>query len=95
MLKTYEHYPISNWTDVALNHAFQEHRVAGTSIRDLSKKYGVPKSTIQRHIKKGGKSKVGRKTVFKNEEEIELKECIVKLAELGFLLILKDIGELV
>ena len=34
-------------------------------------------------------------TVFKNEEEIELKECIVKLAELGFLLILKDIGELV
>ena len=50
-----------------------EYRVAGTSIRDLSKKYGVPKSTIQRHIKKGGKSKVGSKAVFKNDEEIELK----------------------
>ena len=69
MLKTYEHYPISHWTDVALNHALQEHRVAGTSIRDLSKKYEVPKSTIQRHIKKGGKSKVGRKTVLKMKKK--------------------------
>ena len=95
MPRTYEHHPICHWTDVALNHALQEHKVAGTSIRDLSKKCSVPKSTVQRHIKKGGKSKVGRRTVFKNEEEIELKECIVKLAELGFPLTLKDIGELV
>ena len=27
------------------------------------------------------KNKGGRKTVFKSEEDIELKECIVKLAE--------------
>ena len=92
MPRTYEHHPICHWTDVALNHALQEHKVAGTSITDLSKKYGVQR---QRYIKKGGKSKVGRRTVFKNEEEIELKECIVKLAELGFSLTLKDIGELV
>ena len=49
--------------------------------------------TIQRYIKKGGKSKVGRRTVFKNEGEIELKKCIVKLAELGFPHTLKDTGE--
>ena len=88
-MKTYityiwKHHQISHWTDVALNHALQQDRVAAASIRDLSKKYGVPKSTIQRYIKKSGESKVGRKTIFKNQEEIELKACIVKLAELGF-----------
>lgn len=41
MPRTYEHHPIWHWTDVALNHALQEHKVAGTSITDLSKKYGV------------------------------------------------------
>ena len=92
MPRTYEHHPICHWTDVALNHTLQEHKVAGTSITDLSKKYGIQR---QIYIKKGGKSKVGRRAVFKNEEEIELKECIVKLAELGFPLTLKDIGELV
>ena len=48
MPRAYEHHPISQWTDVALNHALH-YRVAGTSIRDLSKKYDVPKSTMQRH----------------------------------------------
>ena len=52
-------------------------------------------SPLCKGIKKGGKSKVGRKIVFTNELEINLKECIIKLAELGFTLTLKDIGELV
>ena len=74
MPRTYDYHQICHWTDVELSHALQEHKVAGTSIRDLSKKYGVPKSTIQRHFKKGGKSKVGRRTVFKNEDKIDLEE---------------------
>ena len=66
----------------------------GPSIRDLSKIYTVPKSTIYRHIKKGGRNSAGRKTIFKNKKETELKECIEKLAELGFSFTLKDIAEL-
>ena len=33
--------------------------------------------------------------MFSDEEESELKDCIVKLADLGFPLTLKDIGKLV
>ena len=64
MPRTYDHHPISHWADVAVNHALQEHRVAGTSIRDFSEKDCVPKLFIQRHYEKGGKSKVGRKRDF-------------------------------
>ena len=47
MPRTYEHRPVCHWTDVALSHALQERKVAWTSIRDLSKKCGVPMLTIQ------------------------------------------------
>ena len=67
----------------------------GTFIRKLEKKYGVPKSTLNRHIKNGDKCKVKRKNVFSIKEKSELKDCIVKLADLGFPHTLKGIGELV
>ena len=67
----------------------------GISIRKLEKKYGVPKSTLIRHIKNGDKRKVGRKNVISVEEESELKDCIVKLADLGCPLTLKGTGELI
>ena len=84
----------THWTDTALRHALEERQQAGTSIRKLEKKYGVPKSTLNRHIKNGNKRKVGRKNMFSVEEESELKDCILKSADLGFPLTLKDIGEL-
>ena len=38
---------------------------------------------------------VGRKKVFSDEEEEELKKCITDMAELGFALKIHDIGEVV
>ena len=94
-MRIYKPHPITHWTDAVLRHALEECQQAGTSIRKLEKKYGVPKSTLNWHIKNGNKRKVERKNVFIVEEESELKDCIVKLADLGFPLVLKGIGELV
>ena len=48
-------------------------------------------------MRNGGRSlkKQGRKQVFNQAQLAELKQCVVDLAELGFPLSLRDIGEVV
>lgn len=76
-MRIYKPDPITHWTDTALRHALQERQQAGTSIRKLENKYGVPISTLNRHIKNGNKRKVGRKNVFSVEEESELTRSFI------------------
>ena len=83
------------WTQAALKNALAEHKELGTSLRDLSKKHNIPKSTLANHITGGGTKKVGRKAVFSPAELEELKQTIVDMAELGFAMTVSDIGEVV
>ena len=80
--------------------ALAEQKNKGTSVRELSKKYNIPKSSIMRHIKATNQAgynivSQGRKSVFNGDETLELNECIINLASLGFPLTKNDIGELV
>ena len=83
------------WTQAALEQAIAERLELNTSIRDLSKKYGVTKSSLHNHIKEIGSKKVGKKRVFTYEEEEELRKCIVDMADLGFAITLQEIGDVV
>ena len=58
----YKSHPITHWTDTVIRHALEKCQQAGTSIRKLEKKYGVPKSTLNQHIKNGNKCNLEEKT---------------------------------
>ena len=82
--------------DVSRNRTFGNRTIR---TRKLSAKYNILPSSISRHIiaRKNKKtfSKQERKPVFSPEAEIELKQCIVDLAILGFPMNNSDLGELV
>ena len=70
-----------------------------TSLRELSKEFNIPKSVLHRHIAAATKGtqlkQKGRTTVFSNDEILELKNCVIDMAELGFAPTLSDIREIV
>ena len=94
MPRKYTPKPSKHWANKAQEDALAERKIAGTPIRKLAEKYGVPKSTLSRHLNEDI-TRQRRKAVFTTEEFNDLKDCIVTLADLGFGLTIKDIGELV
>ena len=68
-------------------------------MQKLSKKYSIPKSTIQFYIALH-KQKViptgqGCKPVLTKEQSKELNKCTVELAEMGFAPSIKDVRDIV
>ena len=70
-----------------------------TAFRDLEKEFKIQKTVSQEHAsrEKNGAviKKRGQKEVFTPDEELELKNCIVTLARLGFATTISDIREIV
>ena len=72
-----------NFTDKQLAQALSEIR-AGRPCRKVSEKYGIPKSTLNRHSRGIQTAKFGRPTVFTTETETKLAECIALAGDWGF-----------
>lgn len=62
--------------------------ILGTPFRVISSQFNIPKTVLQKHdTRESQDSEVEKrnwKTAFADEEELSLKESIVKLAKLGF-----------
>ena len=69
----------------------------GVSLQKAAKEYQVPRTTLRRHLKKGGsiKKQLGRRTVLTEEQETELKAFTLDMERRLFGLTLKDIRRLV
>ena len=72
------------WDIDNLEKAIREVQDRNLSVREAAKKYSIPKSTIHDHI--GGRpvSRPGPAPVLTKEEENELVDWIVKMAEVGY-----------
>ena len=66
--------PNRHWTQKALQDALAEHKELKTSVRDLEKKYNVPRSTIDRYIN-GNPGTQGRKPVSLYLDEFLMNFC--------------------
>ena len=62
MPRNYKSAPKKHWTCKAMEDALKEREAANTSIRDLSKKYNIPRSSLNRHLHQSISSQ-GRKPV--------------------------------
>lgn len=73
-------------------HVFNEENITkaanavrnGMSYRKAEKKFGVPKSSIQRRVKTKQQNHYGRPPVFTEEDERKITECLGLAAEWGF-----------
>lgn len=70
--------------DAELNDTTDGDEETGALVKRLSKTFCMPRTILMQHLK-GGKKTVGRKRVFTNDEEEELKNYIVELVEGRFL----------
>ncbi|XP_071040606.1 uncharacterized protein [Parasteatoda tepidariorum] len=72
------------WCETAMKNAMKESET--TSVTASSKKYGIPLSTLQRHLRKGSCSKnLGRyRRVFNDEQEAELLEYVFQVDDLFY-----------
>ena len=99
MPRNYVERPMKHWSQKALEDALVERREQNTPLRKLAKKYNIPKSSLEKHVKAAAIGKTltgqGSKPVFNENETANLRECIVQLASLGFGMRRKDIAELV
>ena len=50
MLRNYKPVPKKHWTSKTMEDVQEERKAANTSIRDLSKKYNIPRSSLNRHL---------------------------------------------
>ena len=76
-----------NWKSEHLEMAITEVQEGNISVRKASEKYGVPKSTIYDHASlkvKEVTSRPGPSPVLKKEEEEELVQWTIKMAEVGY-----------
>lgn len=80
-----------DFEDIQLQKAIIEVKTKGTSLRKAAKKFGVSKSTLNRHLNNKNTGKVGRPYVFDKESEEIIAECIALAADWGFPLITLDI----
>lgn len=85
------------WSEETLEKALKAVKDDKQSINSTAKKFGIPFTTLQRHVKSGKKSKkLGRFTpVFSPEQEGELCAYLKKLDSLFFGLTRSDFLELV
>lgn len=79
-----------SFDDEHLNRAAEAVR-KGMSFRNAEKKFGIPKSSIQRKVNNVQQNHFGRPTVFSDLEEKELSQCIALAAEWGFPLTAFDV----
>ena len=63
----------------------------GRSIRSVAKEYNIPTGTLSHKMRDKHSRSVGTRTVFSKEEETEMVEYVLKLAEWGFPMDLTDI----
>ena len=65
----------------------------------MAKEFNIPKTVLARHYERYRQGSTihsrGRGTVFSDREQLELKQCIIDLADLGFAPTLGDIQEIV
>ena len=74
----------SSWNEDDLNNAVNDYR-KGMSVRAAALKYGIPKSTLGKHITGTSKScKRGPKTMFSEYEEGELVSLLINASQKGF-----------
>lgn len=50
MPRKYQPRSRKHWTSHAMEDALAERKALNTSIRDLSKKYNIPRSSLERHL---------------------------------------------
>lgn len=74
----------ANYTQETLEECLEAIRSKKMSQRAAEIRYGIPRSTIKNKIKGKHNSKVGRKRVFNEEEELCFEEHLIKLCEYGF-----------
>ena len=63
----------------------------GRSIQSVAKEYNIPTGTLSHKMRDKHSRSVGSRTVFSEEEEIEIVDYVLKLAEWGFPMDLTDI----
>ena len=99
MPRPYKKKTTKHWSQKALQDALVDRKENGTSFRKLSKKYNIPRSSLERHVRAAEKgvslTSQGGKSVFSLDETQDLKQCIVTLASLGFGMRIKDVAQLV
>lgn len=60
------------------------------SQRAISEKYGIPRRTLHNHIKSGiSLKRLGRKSTLTIDQEKDLKQRILRMAEIGLPITLK------
>ncbi|XP_013189286.1 uncharacterized protein LOC106142869 [Amyelois transitella] len=75
--------PYRNYSNEAVENAVASVR-KGMSIRKAAEKYNVPPATVQRKVRCKHMNKVGRPTVFSNEDENIIVEALILCGKWGF-----------
>lgn len=72
------------WESGDLEMAIREVQDGSLSVRRAAEKYSIPKSTVHDHIRGRPVSRPGPSPVLNKEEENELVDWIIKMAEIGY-----------
>lgn len=74
------------WDETSMKKALKDVKELQNSVKSTAIKYGIPRSTLQRHLQSGSaKKKLGRHTtVFTPEQEIELIEYLFHMDALFY-----------
>ena len=85
MPRKYQPRPQKHWTSHAVEDALAERKALNTLIRDLSKKYNIPTSSLERHLNQSINNQ-GRKPVYTFSSKLLLslpKHNIIVLSSYG------------
>jgi len=87
----------ASWLSSTMRQAMLEVQELGKSTKSVATKYGIPRTTLQRHLQSGSfEKKLGRfVTVFSPEQETELLEYVFHMDALFYGLSKKEFLELV
>jgi hypothetical protein len=87
----------ASWTELNMRLALREVKELGRSVKKVATKFGIPRTTLQRHLKSGSCAvKLGRYvTVFSADQESELLEYIFHMDNLFYGLSKQEFLELV
>lgn len=87
----------AQWTLESMKLAVAAVLDQGLFVKQAAKNYNVPRTTLRRHLAKGGsiKKQLGRRTVLTEEQENELKTLILDMESRLYGLTLTDIRKLV
>jgi len=87
---------VNTWREEDMLGAIQELKTAGRGLRRIARAWRVPKSTLERRVKRDlpHKYMLGKKTLFSNEQESQLEELLLDMARRGFPLTEQDVRKL-